>query len=257
MGVRSSTGSTLGQFTVAPGSHVLAIPSSQRLLVSDVVSAGPNAYVVQSLRVVEPNGATVSTIPAQGMVLMRAAAQDVVFLTRSNLVRASYAGSIDWQIPGQFETFQSAKSADRTIVQRLSSQSIVHYAGTNQVSETTLDGPVWRLAMAPGGAWSAAATANKVYVFNAGMLKAQAPLPTAYLTSLAISDTGDVLVGGQTADNQGRALLISSSGFILWQGETGMQDTQAFRPEVSAASNSRFYVRQRDAITAYDVTRTP
>jgi hypothetical protein len=111
--------------------------------------------------------------------------------------------------------------------------------------------------MAPGGVWSAAATANTVSVFNSGTLRAQAALPTVYLTSLAITDTGDVLVGGQTADNQGQALLISNSGFILWQGTTGVQDAQAYRPEVSAASNSRFYVRQRDAITAYDVTRTP
>jgi hypothetical protein len=188
---------------------------------------------------------------------MRAAAQKLVFLTRTALVRASLDGTIDWQLPTELETFQIANAADRTVAQRLSSKTVVHYAGTTQVSETTLEGPVWRLAMAPGGVWSAAATANRLYIFNAGVLKTQSALPTAYLTSLSIADSGEALIGGQSGDNQGHTAMISNTGFVLWQGTTGVQDTQAYRPEVSAASQNRFYVRQRDAITAYDVRRTP
>jgi hypothetical protein len=207
---------------------------------------------VESLRLVRPDGAALSELPAAGLEISRLEADRIVYTLPASLSARTLDGQELWSAGLQVHKFESA--ADRTIlVPRYVSGRVVHLDKGKQLAETPVEGIVWNLAIAPDGRLSAATTRTLLYVFQDGKRTAQVQLPVTYANSLAVSERGLVLVGGQGARGEGRLLLYDRSGKLLWQGEAGV-DRGGYRPAVLfAPGGSRFAVLEQRGLTVYDV----
>ncbi|MBN2196531.1 MAG: hypothetical protein JW751_27210 [Polyangiaceae bacterium] len=100
-----------------------------------------------------------------------------------------------------------------------------------------------------------AATATGAVVFSGGTVTTRRTLPLDYLTAVAVSDSGDLVVGGVDATGNGVLLCEGPPGSVGWSAQLGL-DRNAYRPHVAVARRSGgFYAITREGLTSHSVTR--
>jgi hypothetical protein len=230
-------------FKLAPGGKFVYAPR---------VEVNHEEPWVKELRLMRPDGSVLLEIPAPGLEISRLDADRIVYTLPSSLVARTLDGKELWSVKMDIHQFETA--ADRTIlVPRYVEGRVVHLAKGQRISESPVEGVVWNLAIASDGRLSAATTQRLLYIFLDGKRTAQVSLPVTYANSLAVSDRGLVLIGGQGARGEGRLLLYDRQGTLLWQGEAGV-DTNGYRPDVRfAPGGGRFVVLERRGLTVYDI----
>jgi len=211
--------------------------------------------VVESVRILRPDGSAVADFPAPGLQISRLYEDRILYTLPGSLHARRLDGSELWSLEIEVQKLESA--ADRTIlVPRYVPGRVIHLLGSRQTSETRVDGLVWNLAVARGGRFSAATTQTALYVFENGDLRAEVRLPVAYANSLDVSDRGEALVGGQGAEGQGQVFLYDGRGAALWREEVAV-DRDAYRPGVRfAPGGDGFVVLERRGNTSYDILRS-
>ncbi len=230
-------------FKLAPGGKLVYAPR---------IEVNHEEPRVKDLRLVRPDGSVLTEIPAPGLEISRLDANRIVYTLPSSLVARTPDGKELWNAKLDIHQFETA--ADRVIlVPRYVAGRVVHLNKGQRVSESAVEGVVWNLAMATDGRLSAATTQRLLYIFLDGKRTAQVSLPVTYANSLAVSDHGLVLIGGQGSRGEGRLLLYDRQGTLLWQGEAGI-DTNGYRPDVRfAPGGDRFVVLERRGLTVYDI----
>ncbi|HEX7185628.1 MAG TPA: calcium-binding protein [Thermoanaerobaculia bacterium] len=235
-------------FKLVPGGNLVFAPRVQTL--------GQEKSRVTSVRIQRPDASIVADFPAPGLEISRLLTDRIVYTLPSALIARRLDGTVLWSAAIDVHKLESA--ADRTIlVPRYVPGRVVHLLGATQTSTANVDGVVWNLAIAPGGRYSAATTQTALYVFRDGELTAEVRLPAAYANSLDISDRGEVLVGSQGQEGEGRVFLYHWQGNLLWE-DAAATDRDAYRPAVRfAPGGDRFLLVEQRGLTAYDILRSP
>lgn len=254
--VFDAAGAPLGTFPgVEPFQYFKLIPGGN-LVFAPRVRVTQETGTVESVRILRPDGSVVADFLAPGLEISRLSPDRIVYTQPSSLTARRLDGTVLWSAPRAVHKLES--TGDRTLlVPRFVQGQVVHLSGAAEVASTAVDGTVWNLAMAPQGTYSAATTRTSLYVFQDGQPAAEVRLPVASANSLAVSDRGEILVGGQGPGGEGRILLYHFQGNLLWEGPAGL-DRAGYRPAVHfAPGGDRFLVLERQGLTAYDIVRSP
>jgi hypothetical protein len=211
--------------------------------------------VVEDARLLRPDGTRLADFAARGLEISRLLEDRLVSTLPDSLQAHALDGTELWSVRLQVHKFESA--GERTIlVRRYVPGEVLHFDRGQRLSEAKVEGVVWNLAISPDSHVSAATTRTALSVFRDGKLTARVRLPVAYANSVAVSDRGEVLVGGQDAKGAASILLYDLQGDLLWSGSGG-QDSAAYRPSVRFfPGGDRFLVIERQGLTAYDVSRS-
>jgi hypothetical protein len=144
----------------------------------------------------------------------------------------------------------------RLIAELRDERSVQHFVNGVAQPVVALGSPVYRIAIAPGGAYSAAAIKQGVQLFQNGSPTVAINLPVNGVTSLAVSNRGETLIGAVTDGDARRALLLDAQGEVLWDSAL-TADTQAFRPELSfLPGDNAFLTREATRVSAFNINRT-
>jgi hypothetical protein len=146
--------------------------------------------------------------------------------------RYTLGGELRWRSPLRMRELQVAERADRALgVDAEDSRRVVHLARGERAGIAEFRAPIWNLAIAPSGRFAAATTKDRLHVFDDAVLTRSIALPLAYAVSLAVSDAGALLVGGQDAQHRGLVLVYDRGGELIEERRLPVDD-HAFRPRV-------------------------
>lgn len=236
----------LSTFKFAPGGKLVYAPR---------VTVRREFGVVESVRLVRPDGSKVADFPAAALQISRLFDNRIVYTLPDALVARAFDGQELWSAKLPVHKFEA--SGDRAIVvRRYVPGEVLHLDRGQRLATAKVEGVVWNLAISPDGRFSAATTQTQLYVFRDGQPTATLRLPLAYANALDVSNRGEALVGGQGAKGEAMVLLYDAQGTLLWRGEAG-QDRAAYRPGVRfAPGGERFLVIEQRGVSAYDVQRS-
>jgi len=220
---------------------------------------------ITRVRILAPDQKPVGDFAAPGLEISRFGPDRIVYTQPKVLIARRLDGSPLWKAAVDVHKLETA--ADRTIlVPRYVKGRVLHYLQGKRVSAQAVEGVVWNLAIAPSGRFSAATTRTILYIFRDGRLLKAVPLRLAYANSLAVSDRGEALVGGQTirgattgaapAAGPAQILLYDAQGRLLWKEEVGI-DRNGYRPAVRfAPGGDRFVVIEKRGLSAWRIERS-
>lgn len=238
-----------------PFQIVKLIPGG-KLLYAPRVRVREETPWVESARILRPDLTPVADFPAQNLEISRFAAGSgsIVYTQPHALTARRLDGGALWR--AEVDVFDLETAAERTIlVPRYVKGIVAHYLRGERIGSQAVEGVVWNLAISPSGRASAATTRDVLYLFRDGRLTGQVSLRVAYANSLAVSDRGEALVGGQSDQGVARLLLFDSLGKPLWSEEGGV-DRNGYRPAVRfAPDGERFVVIEKRGLSAYRIER--
>lgn len=245
LGGYPATGSTLRPFDI-----VKLIPGTE-LLYAPLVQPREELGVVDSVRIFDAGLHPIGDFPASGLEISRFGPDRIVYTQPGFLAARRFDGKPLWQAEVDVHKFETA--ADWSIVvPRLVKGQVFHYAQGKRFGAQAVDGVVWNLAIAPAGHFSAATTRTVLYLFEDGRLLRRVPLRVSSASSLAVSDRGEVLIGGQPAE----VFLYDAQGNLLWREEVGT-DGSGYRPAVRFdPKGDRFLVIEKRGLSAYTIERS-
>jgi hypothetical protein len=233
-----------------PYDIVKLIPGTE-LLYAPAVQPREELGVVDSVRIFDPHLHPIGDFPASGLEISRFGPDRIVYTQPGALAARRLDGKPLWEAEIDVHKFETA--ADRTIlVPRFVKGQVFHYLQGKRAGAQPVDGVVWNLAIAPAGHFSAATTRTVLYLFEDGRLLSRVPLRVTSASSLAVSDRGEVLIGGQP----GEIFLYDAQGRLLWQEEVG-DDDSGYRPAVLfAPKGDLFLVIEKRGLSAYSIERS-
>lgn len=236
----------LATFKLVPGGRALYAPR---------IRVQREFPIVESVRLVRPDGVQEADFPAPGLDLSRLLEDRIIYTLPDRLVARTLAGKELWTLELQAHKLEAA--GERVIaVRRYVPGEVLHLEHGRRLSSAKVDGVVWNLAISKSGRFSAATTQTRLYVFSDGQLVASARLPAAYINTLDVSDRGEVLAGTQDAKGEAAVGLYDAHGGLLWSTGVG-RDRAAYRPGVRfAPGGERFVVIDSRGLTAYAVSRS-
>ncbi len=251
-----SQGVLLGQYDSSDAVGMRVVPPTGDIALFVGTAAPDRAAAISALRITGPSGTT--SAPVSNPVAIAAAADVVAYSTGTDLVRMSRDGSVVWTVPVALR--QLILSDDGSTLMGMRNQPGSHVVHVDMASgavlgEEDLAHPMRELHFSPNGARSVAATKTTTVSFASGMVTDRRTLPIAQLTSAAISDAGDVVVGG--IDSAGTAVIRCDgpAGAIGWSVQLEPDD-RAYRPYVTMARTAGgFYAITREALFSYGVSR--
>lgn len=210
------------------------------------------------IRVVGPS--TSVDIAAPGLENFAVSPSLLVYSTRTELVALSHSGSEVFRIPLPLRQLAIASGGSTLIGVRAErgTSKVVHVDLSNAaVTESaTLDRAIWSLAVAPGGAYSIAATKTRLYLFKNGVLEREMGLPMATFASADVNDKGEVIVGGATAANNTVLMVAGPAGTKAWVDSTGAEDDIALRPYVRFEKGKvDFIAVRKEGLSRFTVRR--
>lgn len=133
---------------------------------------------------------------------------------------------------------------------------IVHFDHEAMSDPQEFPEPVWNLAISPDGVFSVATWQTGVRFFVNGELHGTYSLPLKLAASVAVSDRGEILVGGKTDTGTTRTVLLSRDGTERWRHD-GEAELNAYRPDVSFfPGGDAFVVRSTAGLQAYTIDRS-
>jgi hypothetical protein len=255
LGAYPGSGSALQPYEIVkliPGTELLYAPAMQ---------PREELGVVDSARIFDAGLHLIGDFPAPGLEISRFAADRIVYTQPRALVARRLAGTLLWQAEIDVHKFETA--ADRSIVvPRYVKGQVLHYLQGKRVAAQAVDGVVWNLAIAPSGHYSAATTRTVLYLFEDGHLVSSVPLRVGAISSLAVSDRGEALVGTQPAATTTGApggaeiFLYDLQGQLLWRETLGV-DRNGYRPLVHfAPGGDGFAVIEKRGLSTYTIERS-
>jgi len=249
-GAQSLGGYPAAGSTLRPYDIVKLIPGTE-LLYAPLVQPQEELGVVDSARIFDANLHPIGDFPAAGLEISRFGPDRIVYTQPGLLAARRLDGKPLWQAEVDVHKFETA--ADRSIVvPRFVKGQVLHYFQGKRIGAQAVDGVVWNLAIAPAGHFSAATTRTVLYLFEDGRLLDSVPLRVTSVSSLAVSDRGEVLIGAQPA----QIFLYDAEGSLLWREEVGT-DSSGYRPVVRfAPKGDRFLVIEKRGLSAYGIERS-
>ncbi|MEM7156038.1 MAG: calcium-binding protein [Myxococcota bacterium] len=212
---------------------------------------------VEGFEIFDDTGELRSSVTTPGLEVTQLGEDYVLFTDDTHLRKFDLDGVEQWATPASLRTFAATTSGPTRVVgiERETGTTLHHYEESTLVGTSQVPGGVWNLAMAPGGHYSAANTADALYVFHDGQTHATRGLPLAYGKALSINDLGEVLVSGNDDDGFGQVLLIGPAGNILWQQSLAV-DRSAWRPAAAFDSTGdNFTVNTSAGLNGYAIVR--
>jgi hypothetical protein len=209
---------------------------------------------VTHARFFDAAGTELARFATPGLNVSRLTATDLYYSTKTDLYKMNHAGTQAWRATAAVMSFEVSQGS-RLIAKLSDGRSVRHFVNGVAQPATALGAPIFRIAIAPSGSHSAVATAQAVQLFQNGQPTAAVNLPVKSVTSLAISNRGETLLGA-VVDGARRALLVDAQGEVLWD-EVLAPDSQAFRPGLSfLPSDHAFVTREAGRLAAFNINRT-
>jgi hypothetical protein len=144
------------------------------------------------------------------------------------------------------------------IVNSAFDSSKIHiYKEETELGNDNVDGPVWNIAISPDGRFAAASSQTRLHIYADGTRIAAIDLNLEYTVSVAVNNSGEVLVGGQKSGHGAHVALYDRDGALLWEESAGT-DNSAWRPEVRFdTSGDHYFVRHKERLASYSIVRAP
>lgn len=247
MGIRK------GEVLHAAHEYAKLIPGSVDVFVPRARSGDPENLDIDEARVFKSDGNLGSKFKAEELVLSRLTKSHLFWATRDTLVKSTFDGGLVWKGEIPANRFEVDDPGRYLIVNRDGDTRVVDvYDGTKRLGTSTFEAPVWNIAIAPNGSFSAANSKTTARLFNGGKLAASFQLGEVFPVSLDVSDEGYVLVGTQDRKKKVAVVtLYTAAGAVAWSKPLG-EDDNAYRPDVRFAPNGRgFFVRDRAGVSFY------
>jgi hypothetical protein len=251
--VYDATGVRKGEVTYGANEYAKLVPGSLQTFVPHARSGDPENLDIDQARVFAPDGSLGSTFKTDNLAQSRLTKSHLFWSTRHAIVKSTLAGTTVWTSQVPAHRFEVDDPGRYLIVNQDGDTRVVDiYDGTARLGTSTFDAPVWNIAIAPGGAFSAANSKTVARLFNNGRLAASMQLGEVFPVSLDVSDQGYVLVG--TQDRRRKVTVVTlymATGAVAWNKTLG-DDDNAYRPDVHFAPNGRgFFVRDRAGLSFY------
>ncbi|MCA9657790.1 MAG: hypothetical protein KC486_05560 [Myxococcales bacterium] len=261
-----SAGTLLGTVAnVPPATYFKALPTSSHVLRGDVEVTDPETLTAVGFRALYSNGTQRSQVSAPSLGMTRLTPTHVVHTTATTLTKTDLDGNDAWSVTRSiFDLAPSMGATTRFIaIYRADPNHVYHFEENGSATSTTVDGQVWNVAISPDGDHSAATVhqtgqwAPRLYLFTNGQLNDAIELPVVYANSLAVTDQGEIMVGGQDSSDHGLLLFYAANGNLLWQESLGYEKN-GYRPKVVASpSGDVIAVAQTLGLSVYSIDRSP
>ncbi len=251
--VYDATGTRKGQVSHAINEYVKLIPGGLETFAPRGRSGDPENLDVEEARIFEADGSLVSKFKADDLVQSRLTKSHLFWATRDRIVKSTFGGATEWTLEARAHRFEVDDRGQSLIVNRAGDTRVVEvYEGTKRAGASTFDAPVWNLAIAPSGGFSAASSKTTARLFDKGKLVTSIQLGDVFPTSLDVSDKGYVLVGTQDRRKKISAVtLYTAGGAVAWNKTFG-DDDNAYRPDVRfSPDGSGFFVRDRAGLSFF------
>jgi hypothetical protein len=251
-------GGELFEVPVEPLDYVRLIPGTKGVFVPEVERHGIEEGAVVAASVLDAGGSVEASFRTPGLEISRVTRNHLVYATRSELVKTTLTGEQVWRVAAELGGFELSADGQRIIANSsVDTRVVLHFLEAEEVGRTSLRETVWNLALSPSGSYSLATTKTRAVLFSEGKPKSDIQLRVEYANSAAVSNRGEVLVGGQDAKHGSHVYLFDADGNRLWT-ERFETDAQAWRPEVRFfPDGDRFVVRSKTGITSYRIERRP
>lgn len=249
--VRDAAGDSLYSASVGASDAVRLWPDGKAYVDPVVEGDDPEHGEAREVRV----GDKVATeaFDAKGLRATRPAGDYLFYRTDAEIRKVDRKGAPIWSAQVPARLFEPDAAGRWLVVARRDDvRKVAIYDDQNVVGSTSLEGPVWNVAIAPGGKFAAANSKGKLVVFADGKLAGSAQLGGGRPVALAVSDKGDVLVGYQDpAKKISLVIGFDSKGTQRWQIEVP-HGKQAYRPDPRFFPDSKgFVVRHEAGLGAY------
>lgn len=252
---RGPTGTLLGQYELPTGGSRLVAGSGELAVFSADLTTKRDAVVYQTAEIKSATGSLV--LPIQNPVAFAVGATSLVYSTGTRLVRVARSGAVMWN--KDLPLRQLILSEDERYLLGMRNQpgsTVVHVelASGSVISEEVLAEPMRELHFSFNSDYSLAATRTGTTVFYLGTKLRHTALPLTYLTSSAVTDSGDLLVGGNLG-GQGLLYYEGPSGLGAWSTVFGA-DENGYRPSVMVARRTGgFHAITKEGVFSYRTTR--
>lgn len=248
-------GTALVDAAAGESDYVKVYPGAQRMLIANVRSDMQTARVLGAQTV---GAGFAATMPSPGMLLSRLSNGYLHYSNGLQTIQLTQSGAESARIDLPLRHLEVNDNGDRMIGEVAHrGVSIVHVANGLAGDAQTLSEPVWDVAMSPDGVFSAVTSQTGVHVFATGRLLGSYGLPVRVASQVAISNKGELLIGGKTSDGKLIVLLLARNGTELWR-EVGDAETHAYRPDVRFyPQGDGFVVRGTSALKSYNISRSP
>jgi|GEM_PF-3355742 len=248
-------GTALVDTAVSADDYVKVFPGAQRMMVASV-RTDLYSSLVTGATAIGPGFTAV--LDAPGIVLSRLSNNQVHYTNGLQTVQLTQSGSEVTRRDVPLRDLEVDDTGSRMIGEIARRGTALVHVTNGVVGDTlSLDTPLWDLAMSPDGIFSAATWQTGVHVFATGKLQGSYALPLSVATRVAVSERGETLVGGKTADGKAIVLLLARNGSELWR-YLGDTETHPYRPDVRFfPQGDAFVIRSASALTAYTISRSP
>jgi hypothetical protein len=247
-------GTSVRSYTRSGYEYSFLVPSSDTAFFPEVTSEHERPKITHA-RFFGASGSQLSRFATPGLEVSRLTATDLYYSTGTQLFRVSQAGAPVWQANAAVMSFEVSQST-RLIAKLRDERSVQHFVNGVAQPAVALGAPVYRIAIAPGGAYSAAATKQTIQLFQNGQATVAINVPLKGVTSLSVSNRGETLVGAVSDGGARRALLVDAQGEVLWDSAL-VPDDQAFRPELSfLPGDNAFVAREATRLSAFNINRS-
>jgi hypothetical protein len=252
--LRRADGSTIRSFSRSSYEYSVLVPGSETAFSPELGGAHDAPRVVQA-RFVGGAGAELARFAATGLEVSRLTSTHLYYSTPTQLSKVTQGGTLVWRANAALASFEVSQGA-RLIAKLRDGRSAQHFVDGVAQPAVNLGQPIFRIAIAPAGVFSAVATQQALQVFQNGQAFSSVSLPVASVTSLAISDRGEVLLGAVLDGSGRRALLLDAQGEVL-SDQILSPDSQAFRPGLSFRPGAdSFFAREAARVTAFNINRS-
>jgi hypothetical protein len=231
----------------ADGRHSCRIPSTgherrhrfwgSRLLVPKVTGLDSHVRRVSAFDVYSVAGEHLAQIPAANARFTRPAGDFLMVIGPHAITRWDDEGRQVWAVPGSAHELASAEQADAQLwVDESDTRRLIHLRQGETSTTFSCRSPIWNVAIDSVGRYSAATTQWRLHRFEYGRWLSSLDVPAPYLTSVAVSVRGDVLVGTTDFEQLGQVFWFDTEGQLrsVWQFGS---DASSLRPRVRFVEN--------------------
>lgn len=254
VGLYRADGSSVRSYTRTGYEYSVLVPGSDTTLSPEVTSSHDHPEVTHA-RFFGASGAQLARFAAPGLEVSRLTATDLYYSTPTKLVRVSQSGTQVWQANVSVMSFELSQGT-RLIAKLRDGRSVQHFVNGSAQPALSLGAPVYRIAIAPAGVYSAVATEQAIQLFQNGQATVAVNVALKGVTSLAVSNRGEALLGAVLEGNARRALLVDAQGEVLWDTVLA-PDSQAFRPGLGfLPGDNSFVAREATRVSAFNINRS-
>jgi hypothetical protein len=252
--LRHADGSAFRTYSRKDYEYSVFVPGADKTFFPEV-KAGHDHPAVTFARFFDAAGSQLARFSAPGLEVSRLTATDLYYSTGTDLYKVNQAGAQVWHATAALMSFEVSQGS-RLIGKLRDGRSVQHFVNGVAQPATALGAPIYRIAIAPQGTYSAVATRQAVQLFQNGVATVAVNVPVTGITALAVSDRGETLLGAVASGGARRAMLIDAQGEVLWDTVLAA-DTQAFRPGLGfMPGDNALVAREATRVSTFTINRT-